>query len=200
MCIQPRARSAQADSHATTERLRAARDAHLAAREASEGADAGLRRLRADFDSAEATVARVTERLAQLEAELAQEPAVGADPQPTTLGRLAELQDVADRARADRDELARRRDAAREEWNATRGEAEGLETRVAGRRQQRSVREARVAQLTAGLPDRRANVDRLAAERAEFERATTLTKNARERTILLERAHTSSRLEGRDRD
>ena len=38
------------------------------------------------------------------------------------------------------------------EWNATRGEAEGLETRVAGRRQQRSVREARVAQLARWHP------------------------------------------------
>ena len=172
------ARSAQADSHATTERLRAARDAHLAAREASEGADAGLRRLRADFDSAEATVARLTERLAELDAALAQEPVVGADPEPTTLGRLAELQDAADRARAERDERARRRDAAREEWNATRGEAEGLETRVAGRRQQRSVREARVAQLSAGLPDRRASVERLAAERADLATAAVAAREA----------------------
>ena len=172
------ARSAQADSHAATERLRAARDAHLAAREASEGADAGLRRLRADLDSAEATVARLTERLAQLEAELAQEPGAGAETEPTTLGHLAEVQEAADRARIERDELARRRDAAREEWNATRGEAEGLETRVAGRRQQRSVREARVAQLSAELPDRRANVDRLAAERADLATAAVAARDA----------------------
>ena len=102
----------------------------------------------------------------------------GADPEPSTLGRLAELQEAADRARAERDELARRRDAAREAWNATRGEAEGLETRVAGRRQQRSVREARVAQLSAGLPDRRAGVERLAAERADLATAAVAARDA----------------------
>ena len=162
------ARSAQTDAHAATERLRDARDAHLAAREAGDDADAGLRRHRADLDAAAATHARLAERLAQLEAELGQEPHVGADPEPPTLGRLAELQEAADRARSERDERARLRDAAREAWNATRGEAEGLETRVASRRQQRSVREARVAQLSAGLPDRRADVERLTAERAEL--------------------------------
>ena len=156
-------RSAQADAHRATERLRAARDSHLAAREASEDADAAVRRLRAESGSAEATLSRHTERLTQLEAELGQEPVAGANLEPMTLGRLTELQEVADRARAERDERARLRDAAREAWNATRGEAEGLETRVSSRRQQRSVREARVAQLSAALPDRRAGVERLEA-------------------------------------
>jgi chromosome segregation protein len=172
------ARTAQADAHASTERLRAARDAHLAAREASEEADAGLRRVRAELDSAETTLARLAERLVQLEAELEREPAVGADLEPSTLGRLSELQEAADRARANRDELARQRDAAREAWNATRGEAEGLETRVAGRRQQRSVREARVAQLSAGLPDRRADVERLGADRADLAKAAVAARDA----------------------
>ena len=57
------ARSAQTAAHAATERLRNARDAHLAAREAGDDAEAGLRRLRADFDAAVATHARLAERL-----------------------------------------------------------------------------------------------------------------------------------------
>ena len=161
-------RSAQADAHRATERLRAARDSHLAAREASEDADAAVRRLRAESGSVEATLSRHTERLTQLEAELGQEPVAAANLEPLTLGRLTELQEVADRTRAERDERARLRDAAREAWNATRGEAEGLEMRVSSRRQQRSIREARVAQLSAALPDRRAGVERLEREREEL--------------------------------
>jgi chromosome segregation protein len=172
------ARSAQEAAHAATERLRAARDAHLAAREAGDEADAGLRRLRADFNSAEATQARLAERLTQLEAELGEAPAAGVDLEPTTVGRLTELQEAADRARAERDERARQRDAARDAWNATRGEAEGLETRVAGRRQQRSTREARVAQLSAGLPGRRAEVERVTAERADLAETANVARRA----------------------
>ena len=99
----------------------------------------------------------------QLEAELGQEPvARRRTSSRVTLGRLAELQEVADRARAERDERARRRDAAREAWNATRGEAEGLETRVVEPPPAAiGMREARVAQLSAALPDRRADVERL---------------------------------------
>jgi chromosome segregation protein len=103
-------------------------------------------------------------------------------------GQLAELQAAADRARQVRDERAALRDAAREAWNATRGEAEALETRVAGRRRDRSLREARVAQLTAGLPERRATADRLGAERAELEAAAAAARVDDERaTQALER-------------
>jgi chromosome segregation protein len=172
------ARSAQTAAHAATERLRSARDAHLAAREAGDDADAGLRRHRTDVDAAAATHARLAERLADLEVELGQEPAARAEHEPPTHGRLAELQEAADRARSERDERARLRDAAREAWNATRGEAEGLETRVASRRQQRSVREARVAQLSASLPNRRADVERLTAERAELAAAAAASRDA----------------------
>jgi hypothetical protein len=46
--------------------------------------------------------------------------------------------------------------------------AEEAETRVAGRRRERAVAEARVAQLTAALPERRRASDELAAERASL--------------------------------
>ena len=162
------AKAAQADAHETAERLRAARDGHLAARADADEADAAVRRLRADADAAQAELSRHTERLAQVDAELSEQPSrdsSGGTAPPTD---LAELERIADRARADRDELARRRDAAREAWTATRGQAEALETRVAGRRRERSVREARVIQLRAGLPERRETVERLVADRDQL--------------------------------
>ena len=175
--METEARTAQAEAHDTSERLRVARNAHLAAREAADEADATLRRLRAEADSAGDTVARLAERLTQLEAVIAREPAVENGP-TTPPARLAELQEAADRARQVRDERARVRDAARDAWNATRGEAETLETRVAGRRRDRSLREARVAQLEASLPDRRASVERLSAERDELQAAATAARTA----------------------
>jgi chromosome segregation protein len=170
-------RAAQADAHAATERLRAARDAHLVAREAMDGADAAARRLRSEARSADDDLSRLSERLSQIEADLAREPAPDDDRAAMPPARLVELQEIADRARAERDECARRRDQARDAWNATRGEAEVLETRVAGRRRDRSLREVRVAQLSAALPDRRSDVERLTAERNELEAAAA---NARE--------------------
>ncbi len=175
--MEDESRVTQAGAHTTTERLRAARDAHLAAREATDEADATLRRLRAEGAAADDALSRVTERLAQLDADLAEAPApAGGDGPTMPPPRLVELQEAAGRARALRDERARARDAAREAWNATRGEAETLETRVAGRRRDRSLREARVAQLTAALPERRASVERLTAERHELEAAATAAR------------------------
>ncbi len=168
--METEARAAQADAHDTAERLRAARDAHLAARESTDEADATLRRQRAEVESAGTNLTRQSERLAQLDAELAEDPGPGvADGSATPPAGLAELQEAADRARATRDDRARARDAARDAWNATRGEAETLETRVAGRRGDRSLREARVAQLSSALPDRRAIVERFSAERDALE-------------------------------
>jgi chromosome segregation protein len=174
--MENEARAIQADAHATTERLRAARDAHLAAREATDEADATLRRLRAEGAAADDAVSRLTERLAQLDADLAAAPAPAGGGPTVPPPRLGALQEAAGRARALRDERARARDAAREAWNVTRGEAETLETRVAGRRRDRSLREARVAQLSAALPERRASVERLTAERNELEAATTAAR------------------------
>jgi chromosome segregation protein len=179
--MEEEARAAQEHAHAASERLRAARDAHLAASEAADEADAGLRRLRAESDSADDALARHTERLALLDAALADEPIPEApDTAAAPPARLGELEAAADRARATRDERARLRDAAREAWNATRGEAEVLETRVAGRRRDRSLREARVAQLEAALPERTASVERLTAERDELEAAATTARQSDE--------------------
>lgn len=80
-------------------------------------------------------------------------------------GALHERQRAADEARARRDELARLRDAARERWTQTRQTAEALETTVSGRRRERGVLEARVIQLRASVPERRAAVARLDEER-----------------------------------
>ena len=174
--MEAESRAAQADAHATTERLRTARDAHLAAREAADEADATVRRLRAEVAAADDALSRLTERLAQLDADLAAAPPAGGDGPTTPPARLVELQEIADGARVLRDERARARDAAREAWNATRGEAETLETRVAGRRRDRSLREARVAQLNAALPERRASMEQLIVERNEQEAATTAAR------------------------
>jgi chromosome segregation protein len=175
--MEGQARSSQAQAHTTSEALRAARDAHLAARAAADDADADLRRIRTDAEAAADAVARLHERLTQIEVEITDAPApAGVDGPTSPPTGLADLQEAADRARAARDERASQRDAAREAWNATRGEAEALETRISGRRRDRSMREARVAQLTAGLPDRRAAVDRLAGERTELAAAVTAAR------------------------
>ena len=166
------ARTAQDEGHRATERLRAARDAHLAAREGIDAAQGAARRARDEAEAAEAGRRRVAERLADIEAELATlagaEPGAEGEPEAIVGERLAALQRTADAARARRDELAARRDAAREAWSATRGAAEEVETKLAGRRREQAVREARVAQLTAALPARRGALDELAAERADL--------------------------------
>ncbi|HUF06051.1 MAG TPA: chromosome segregation protein SMC [Candidatus Binatia bacterium] len=167
--MEAEATGAQALAHDATERLRVARDRHLAVREEADEAERAERRAREEADAAEAALARQVERVSQSEAEIgALGPgaeagaALGGDDLPVA---LRELQAVADRARSRRDALARRRDEAREAWNATRHAAEALETRTAGRRRDRGRHEARAAQLTAVLPERRAALAQLTAER-----------------------------------
>ena len=149
---------AQEGAHRATERLRHARGAHLATRDEHDAAERMARRAREELEAAEAAAGRLSDRLEHLEAELAAAEA-DVDPPPAETagaGAFDELQANADRTRQRRDELARARDEARERWTATRGEAEELETSIAMRRRDRAVREARVAQLSAGLPARRA--------------------------------------------
>lgn len=168
--LEAEAADAQARAHAASERLRLAREAHLAAREASDEADRGARRAREVAEAADARARRLGDRAAQLERELA---ALDADApaaeQPDAQGgasdELARLQARADAARARRDERAALRDAARDRWSITRRTAEETETRIAGRRQERALAEARVAQLQASLPDRRATLETQTAER-----------------------------------
>ena len=164
--------AAQGAAHEATETLRGARAAHLAMRETHDEADRATRRAREGHDAATASVARESERvdrlaadLAALESEAATEHA--AAPLPGD-DRLAELQAAADAARARRDELAGRRDEAREAWTATRRAAAEIQTQTASTISDRAAREARAAQLRAGIPERRASLEQAAAEREDL--------------------------------
>jgi chromosome segregation protein len=164
------AATAQTNAHDAAERLRTSRDAHLAARAAADDAQQAVRRAAADLDAQEAELRRLGERRARFEAELAGLPEdttarTGSAPDPA-LAALGDLQAAAVAARARRDEMAAARDAARERWTATRGDAEEVETRLAGRRQERALAEARIAQIEAALPERQRATALLADERA----------------------------------
>ncbi len=150
---------AQTAAHAATERLRAGRDAHLAAADGHDEADLARRRARAELEAAGDRARRAGERVEQLDVEGSQlrDELAGAKaaPAPTPASdELAELQRAADAARERRDARAAERDAARERWSTTRGAAELAETRISDRRRERAVAEARVAQLEASLPER----------------------------------------------
>jgi chromosome segregation protein len=184
--------AAQGAAHDAAERLRAARDRHVAERERHEEAERAMRRARDELDAAEAATRRHAERMGRAEAELdgLAAPTGGESPGPaessSDLGRLEQL---ASQARADRDVLAQDRDEARERWIATRGAAEALETRISGRRRDRGLREARVAQLSAALPERRRSLAELSAERASHGAAAEEARAAdAEAAIAQERA------------
>jgi chromosome segregation protein len=175
-------------AHAATERLRAAREAHLRARDAHDEADRAERRHRAEHDAALARDERATRRVGAIEDEL---EAIGVEPDAAGEGdalsaELHELQAAAEAARAHRDAVAARRDELRDAWTAARHAAEAAETRTADSRRERAVREARVAQLRAGLPARRETRARLAAEGAELERDVAQAREAD--TVVAERA------------
>ncbi|HET9416206.1 MAG TPA: chromosome segregation protein SMC, partial [Candidatus Limnocylindria bacterium] len=78
------------------------------------------------------------------------------------------------------------RDAARERWAETRGAAETMETRVADRRRERALAEARVAQLEAALPRRLAEREAQESERAALGEELRL---AREADAAAQQAH-----------
>ncbi len=163
---------AQSSAHAAVERLRLGRDAHLAARDAHDDTDRALRAARSELDAATALLARTSERAEVLAAELADigDPnapdAASAAPRVQASGELDRLQRAADAARSHRDARAAERDTARDRWSATRGQAEEAETRVADRRRERAVAEARVAQLEASGPDRVRSRDEAEADRS----------------------------------
>ena len=162
---------AQEAAHRGTERLRVARDAHLAARERHEAADRAARRGRESVDAAAARTTRAEDRRAGLVTELQALEAASSSARDTMLreaptGDLARLQADATDARRRRDELAAERDAARDRWSARRGDAEAAELRFAGRRREHAVAEARVAQLEASIPGRHRAHEELAEERS----------------------------------
>jgi chromosome segregation protein len=166
--------AAQARAHESTERLRAARDAHLAADGSAQDAALGVRRALADVEAQEAELRRIAERRARhdasvpelLSGQVAHDRAAAEAPD---LADLAALQAVADAARARRNELASARDAARERWSSTRTDAQEAETRVAGRRQERALAEARIAQIESGMPERQRAAGELSGQRAALQ-------------------------------
>jgi len=163
------AAEAQRAAHDAAERLRMARDAHLASHDEYDDAERAGRRARGETDAAEAAAARHAELLAGSETELAAlsgdaTPSVDAGVVHAGAG-LRDLQAAADGARERRDRLAQQRDEAREAWTATRGAAEEVETRTAGLRRERGLREARVTQFASSLPVARATLERLTDER-----------------------------------
>lgn len=170
--LEGRMSAAQDAAHAATERLRSARDEHLAASAALDDAERRLRERRQAHEAAVGQVERTERRLAGLDAErVGLEAQASGSSAGETAGTeassdLEELQTRAEAARRTRDERSRTRDAARDRWTATRAVAEEAESRVAGRRRERAVAEARIAQLTAALPDRHRASGELAAERA----------------------------------
>ncbi|HEU5325526.1 MAG TPA: chromosome segregation protein SMC [Candidatus Limnocylindria bacterium] len=195
--------TAQAAAHEATERLRAARDGHLAARDAHDEAERDLRRSHGEEETATAQAERLTTRLSRLSDERA---ALGPAPAPVDAAtgeasapELAELESAAVRARAERVRLAAERDTARERWTATREAAQEIETRTAGQRQERAVREARVAQLRASIPERRAQLETARAEHEEVRQIAATSREAdeaaRARHETAERARAEQRRE-----
>ena len=195
---------AQQLAHDAVERLRAAREEHLHARDGADEAERTERNRRTAHETAVATVERLEERLGRLDDEVRQLGAAEATPVPTSTrteaaAPLDRLQAAADAARTRRDELARARDEARDAWTATRRAAEELETRTAGRRRERGLLEARVAQLRGSLPQRREDLERLGAERAtadaELEAARATDAEARSLQERAEAERASRRTE-----
>jgi uncharacterized membrane protein YccC len=86
--------AAQGAAHDAAERLRAARDRHVAERERHEEAERAMRRARDELDAAEAATRRHAERMGRAEAELdgLAAPTGGESPGPaessSDLGRL----------------------------------------------------------------------------------------------------------------
>ena len=155
-------RAAMQRAHDAAEALRAARTAHLMARERMDEAGLGRRGARDRVDAAGAVQERVAtdldaaERLAVDAESLIQAGAraatTGGVDTDEMSGRLEALETRAQRARSARESAAAERDAAREAWSATRAAAEEAEMRSGGLRRERGVAEARLAQLDADLP------------------------------------------------
>ena len=186
--------AAQARAHDATERLRAAREAHLAARATTDEAGRAARRAAADLDAAEAEVRRLANRRERLEQELADisapdDVASHGGPATEALSDIARLQNVADQARGRRDEMAAARDAARDRWTATRRDAEEAETRISGRRRERAMAEARIAASEAARPERERALAALTEERTAIDGEL---RAAREADAAAARAHTAA--------
>ncbi|HEY6571142.1 MAG TPA: hypothetical protein VIZ22_12675, partial [Candidatus Limnocylindrales bacterium] len=180
--LEVEATSSQDAAHRATERLRRARDAHIAAGERHDAAERTARRAREELDAAEGSVSRLEARMRQLDEEIAALEDGGTHAATPHGGPgdhdLQKLQDRAQEARRRRDELAGERDTARERWTVTRTDAEALESATATRRRDRALHEARVAQLTASLPGQRASLEAFDAENATLAAAADDARTA----------------------
>lgn len=199
--LEEQTAAAQQAAHDATERLRTAREVHLAARDQQDEAERALRRSRGEEEAATGGAERIATRLARLTEERA---ALGGTPELATEttdgGResdLPALEKRAAQARAERDRIAGERDEARERWTATRRAAEELETRTAGQRQERAVREARIAQLRAALPDRRIAIEAASSERDAVAAQVAAARQADETARARHQAAETSRAERR---
>ncbi len=187
--IEGRVAGAEEEAHAAVERLRETRTEHLAASNALDESERLQRQRRQAHEAAVGQAERTERRLADLEAERARLESDGSETaarETTSAEASTELQALqarAEEARRARDARSMERDAARERWTATRTVAEAAETRVAGRRRERAVAEARVAQLTAALPERRRAAGELAAERAALVEALAEARTADQAAI-----------------
>jgi len=161
---------AQAAAHDAAETLRTSRTEHLAAREAHDEAERAVRVAREARAASDAEMTRAEERLERLRSEAVTASTTASDGlDDLAMGDAADLdrrQEGAVAARARRDELAARRDEARDAWTRTRRAAEEIESRTAGMRSERANLEARVAQLRTALPEAREALAALDEERA----------------------------------
>ncbi|MEO6578709.1 MAG: hypothetical protein ABIO99_07430, partial [Candidatus Limnocylindria bacterium] len=161
---------AQRTAHDVADALRAVRDRHVDAQKRQDEAACAARSARDSQLTAADALGRLERRLEILRAQAAQMAPPSAvewpDGDVDGAGDLDQRQEAADRARARRNLLTERRDAARDAWTMTRRAAEELETRTAGVRSERANLEVRVAQFGEGLPRLRATLETITAERS----------------------------------
>jgi len=196
--------AAQRAGHDATERLRLTRDAHLAARDASDEADRQVRAAREAQEVAGVAVRRLEQRATGLAREIeAVAPGERDDAVPAPeADQLASLQSVAYEARAARDALAAGRDEARERWTRAREAAEGAERLTVGQRRDRAAREALVAQLRASVGSVTAAIGDLAGQRetlaASLAAASSAEDDSSARLQAAEQSRTASRARARE--
>jgi chromosome segregation protein len=126
--------------------------------------------------------ARAASAIAALEAELRSVP-VAVAAMTTTAATdatddLAALKAAAERARDERARAAEARDQARAAWLTADREARNQEERQVGQQRERTVLDARIAQLRAEAPRLAASREILAEERAEAEQVVAAARAA----------------------
>lgn len=125
-------------------------------------------------------LADLDERLRQAIDEHASLDASAPVARPADATRIARLTELAEAARTARDEVARRRDLARDRWSAARATADREEQAVLGGRQQVALLEARRSQLEAQLPELRQSLAPLGEELASVESEVAAARRADE--------------------